>query len=595
MSLIGNISMLNAAMRNYQDGLNVTANNIANVLTPGYSRQRLSLSPLAPLTDGYMQYGTGATSTGIERLRDIFLDNQIKLQLSDLGFAEARESSLKDLAAMFPEIANPSATSGIKGALADVDAAWAALAASPSNTVAETTVRDALDVLAQRLNTNARLAYNAQENLDLEVTKTITQINVLLEQIATLNRQVLAATNQGQGNAPGTLLDARETAAQELSRLIDANFRITGDGSMSVTTSGGSLVERDNAYKLKAIPSPTDPGRTAVGYRDNQQNIYIDISDKIHGGKLGGFLQARDIEAEEIRLALDKIAYGMIQRSNEINRTAIAGDMTTNHAIFTGTKASDIALDPLLRTNVSYIGSTRDAAAPGDIATIHASLDRIFMYSSIQSSPLTQVQAGAAFIDPTMSIASQVPNFAVNPSNPPAGSPGRFIIRAGGNSVTVDWLGTDSINDIIRYINTNGGGGIHATFDQTSRKMFVYADAPLEMWDETTAPPSSFLQGMKMSSVVTSSAPINNSPISALNQISGAVGLNVQPNPLNLFTGAFPTPPTNYTVRVNNSNINWLPSDDITTIVGNIQAANTVASGQQVRGNFNVGTQSTLR
>src|SRR6185503_12843547 len=102
MSLFGNISMLSQAMRNYQSGLDVAANNVANAAVPGYSRTRLQLQSLPPLTDGVMQFGTGAMTTGIDRLRNIFLDTQIKMQLSDLGRASARQTALADLSAIFP-------------------------------------------------------------------------------------------------------------------------------------------------------------------------------------------------------------------------------------------------------------------------------------------------------------------------------------------------------------------------------------------------------------------------------------------------------------------------------------------------------------
>jgi len=594
MSLFGNISILNQAMLTYQNGLNVSANNIANAATPGYSAERLNIMPLGSLADGSLQFGQGVTSVSIQRLRDTFLDNQMLLQLNNLGYSQARQGALQDLAAIFPEITTPTSTAGIQGALAKVSAAWNALAATPALppgglVAAQTTVRDSLDQLAQLLNRDARMAYDTQANLDLEVSKTITQINIYTAQIASLNTQIVIAKQGAQGQDPNTLLDAREQVAEKLSQLINVNVRVGQDGAMNVSFSGGVLVDHASTYNLKAIPSSTDPGRTAVGYHDNTSNIFVDVTGKIGGGELGGFIHTRDVDCEDVRLALDKIAYGMIQRSNEINRSAVDFTTnTTNHIIFTGTKASDIALDTILRTTVNYIGVTSDINNPGEVATTQGALQKILMFSDIQSSPLSAVNLGASIIDPTVSIASQIPSFQVTPGNPPAGAPGEFKITSGNNSVDIFWNGADSVNDVVHRINLQGGGAIFAVYDKTAQKMFVYSGQPMAMWDIN----ASFLQGMKMSAVITSSAPINNSPTSSSSQVNGALGLNVSPNPLNLFTDAYPTSTLgNYNVKVNSSSVGWAPSNDLLTIFGAIQGANTVASGKQVRGNYNVNTQ----
>ena len=573
MSLFGNISMLNQAMRTYQDGLNVTANNVANATTIGYTRQRLTINSLAPVNDGALQYGQGVTSVSIDRLRDVYLVNQIKFQLSELGRSDARNEGLKQLAAIFPEIANPASTAGLQGAMDDVVTKFTALEATPTSIAAKTAVRDSLDTLAKRLNVDTRMIYDMQTNLDLEVGKSIDQANAYINQIASLNTQISLSTASAQGNPPGTLLDAREQAAEKLSQLINANFRITADGSMSVVFSGGTLVDHGRVNTFKAIPSTTAPGRTSVGFRDNQKNIFVDVTSDITSGRIGGLIQARDVDAQQARLDLDKMAYGFISRMNEINHSYVAADFTTSHDIFSGTKASDIEISSSIKNNVDYIGGTRDALNPGDLAKLQASLENFVMYSSIQTSQFSTLSSIP--IDPTQTLASQLGNFPPANSAPNAVAdsvinPGKLVIAVGSNSVTINWGVDQTLNQIIANINGASGGAFYATFDQTSQKMLIYGSGPMTVYDQTF----NLGRSMLLSSVVTSSAPINNSPLSTLNPVDDTVPMTTVQNLLDVFTPVDKAQAAPFTAQVDQSQFTWQPSDSISfNILPNLTGA----------------------
>jgi len=135
--------------------------------------------------------------------------------------------------------------------------------------------------------------------------------------------------------------------------------------------------------------------------------------------------------------------------------------------------------------------------------------------------------------------------------------------------VAISWDGTMSINDIIDKINTGSGGSIHATFDQTLRKMFIYSQAPLQVYDDAGI---GFAHAMKLSAIASSSAPINNNVVAAFNQVDPNLPLNGTLNTLDLFTNASPIiPGVSYQFQVDNSIIAWLPTDDSVTLLFNVQ------------------------
>jgi flagellar hook-associated protein 1 FlgK len=552
MSIYGNISMLGSAMRSFQYGMDVASNNIANATTLGYSRQVLNLEPGMPVNDGNFWLGSGANASSVSRIRNLFLDSRIKFELSELGRASVRQTALTELAAIFPEVATGSAAVGLTGAINNVASAWTVLAVSPASIGAKTAVRDALKALADMLQIDARAVYNLQVKLDAEVQSTVTEINRLSDQIASLNTQIRLTS--GQGNPPGALLDIREQAAEKLAKLINANFTVLGDGNMVVTFNGGVLADGTQAKHLVQISSPYDPGRTAIGYYQTPFGSPTNVTAQITGGELGGLLAVRDGEVEKARLDLNRIAFGIISRSNEINRCAVAADTTSNHALFVGTTAADIALDPNVTATPDYVGATRDAAVPGDLARMQSQIQRFIQYSSIRTATSSTLSGGGPNIDPNATLASQI--FFAAPS--PGG--GQLVISGTGNAIApINWLPTDTLNDIIAQINTAGAGAIYATFDANSQKMIIVGDTPLTVYDLS----GNLADTLMLSSVVTSSAPINNYPVpgaAATMQIFTGIGMNTGQNILDLFT----TPSTTGgTILIDGVPVNWTPADDI--------------------------------
>ena len=92
-SLLGLLDIGGSGLLSHQKAIQVTGHNIANVNTPGYSRQRANLVAKPPMANGPGQAGTGVNVTEIQRIYDRFLGVQINSEHQDLGRWEAQKGS----------------------------------------------------------------------------------------------------------------------------------------------------------------------------------------------------------------------------------------------------------------------------------------------------------------------------------------------------------------------------------------------------------------------------------------------------------------------------------------------------------------------
>ncbi|MES2200936.1 MAG: flagellar basal body protein, partial [candidate division FCPU426 bacterium] len=117
MSLFSSISLMSSALRTFDRAVRVTSNNIANSETVGFTRRRVNLAEnLFAITDG-LSLGSGVGVSSISRMRDRFLDVQIRAQASQVGYYDALSRSMEELKAIFPDVVDPSSTVGIAGRL----------------------------------------------------------------------------------------------------------------------------------------------------------------------------------------------------------------------------------------------------------------------------------------------------------------------------------------------------------------------------------------------------------------------------------------------------------------------------------------------
>jgi flagellar hook-associated protein 1 FlgK len=343
-----------------QQALNVTGHNISNASTTGYTRQstQLQASNALQVAPG-MLLGTGVDVVSYQRIRDQFLDVQLRAQTMLQGASDASEDGLSQVEGVFNE---PSDT-GLNSLLGQYWGAWQNVANSPENVATRQALVEAATSLATGFNSVSSQLTTIAAQTATNTQLTVDEVNADTANLVALNTAIFNAT--ATGNTPNDLLDQRDVVLDKLSQLGNVGMTDLGDGTLKVTFDGVTLVDGKVGYTLTessgtiqndmATPETATPGATT--------------------GKLGALIALRDTTIPGYRTQLDLIASTLITQTNalhaggvDVNGVTQTGgfDLAGNPgvAFFSGTSASTIAV----AVDASKVAAATVTGKPGDNA-----------------------------------------------------------------------------------------------------------------------------------------------------------------------------------------------------------------------------------
>lgn len=215
------------AMAASQRALDVTGQNIANINTEGYTRQRLDIASLNTQKGDFynanstIKVGYGVEMTGVSQLRDPFLDAQYRSQISKLGTTDAHAAGFEQLATIFDE----STMQGVRSAFISLSSSLSTLSTQAGNKENDTAVRSNMQVLLNLFRENSVRLNDIREDMQVGFETTdIKDLNGILENIAQLNSNI--KNSQILGNPALELQDQRNLLLDELGSYlpITANY-----------------------------------------------------------------------------------------------------------------------------------------------------------------------------------------------------------------------------------------------------------------------------------------------------------------------------------------------------------------------------------
>jgi flagellar hook-associated protein 1 FlgK len=348
------------ALITQQRAINVAGNNIANVNTPGYSRQTLRLQTNTPVASPLGPVGFGVRSTGIERAYDRFLGAQVVGENANLGRWEARQGMLERVEVVLHE----GDGYGLNQALSEFWNAWQDLGLNPSGQTERLVTAAAGQTLADTVRSKYADLEQLQEDIDVAVEGAVDDVNRLAAQIAELNRKI-GSTEVGGVNA-NDYRDRRDLVLKQLAESIDIQSFEDDVGGVVVTVGRGRvLVESGNTYELS---TRNIPGSHTEILWPAQSGNWMEITDEVSAGKIGGWLQVRDEIITGYQDRLDDLAEGLIR---EVNTLHTAGrDLSGNAGVdfFAGAGAADLEMSTSILADANLIAAASSAgpAAPGD-------------------------------------------------------------------------------------------------------------------------------------------------------------------------------------------------------------------------------------
>ncbi|MCU1577836.1 MAG: flagellar biosynthesis protein FlgK [Rhodoglobus sp.] len=249
MSTFGGLSTAYTGLTAARAGIDVVGQNIANVNTEGYTRQRVStsanpaLAGIGPL-DTLFRGGTGVTVDGITRLGNALLDTRVRATASSSGYADVASSTMDSIEATMHE---PGDT-GLASTLHDFWAAWQNVANNAAQPAAANVLLESAATLASRIGQAYSETAEQWSTVRSQADGIVTQVNALATQVAALNDQVRQVT--ATGGSANELIDQRAVLTTKLASLAGATVIDRADGSADVLVGGNPLVTGGTARSL---------------------------------------------------------------------------------------------------------------------------------------------------------------------------------------------------------------------------------------------------------------------------------------------------------------------------------------------------------
>lgn len=300
------VSGLNAANL----GLTTTGHNIANVNTPGYSRQGIRQSAPFPQLTGSGFNGLGVKVDSIARVYDQFLTKAVEIAQTQSSYQQTRLSHLAEINNI---VADP--TAGVSPALQDFFASVQNVTTNPSNPPSRQAMLSSAQTLMNRFQVFSQRLNEQRAALNGEISNTVNSINAYAAQVAELNNKIVVAQSSGQ--PPNDLLDQRDLLVRDLNKLIKTTPLQLSDGSINLFVGNGQgLVVGSQTNTLGAVPNPADPESVSVSFEQNGNSILLP-DNLVSGGQLGALIDYRRQSLDLAQNSLERTALSMVNTFNQ--------------------------------------------------------------------------------------------------------------------------------------------------------------------------------------------------------------------------------------------------------------------------------------
>ncbi len=244
-------------------GINTTAHNISNINTKGYTRQNIvqQASYAIRVYKPYGAVGTGVSLTDIEQSRNEYYDERYRKSNANCGQYETLESYSTLMQTYMDEFNTDGFIAEYNNLFKTIDS----LQSDPSSEVKRQQFVTYMSSLCQYFNTLAANLQKTQNDVNEEIKSSVSTVNTIAEQIASLNKQI--NTIEASGGTANDLRDSRNLLVDKLSYYADVtvNEREIGNGVTDYTVffNGQQIVEGYSYNTLECVARETDNKRNA--------------------------------------------------------------------------------------------------------------------------------------------------------------------------------------------------------------------------------------------------------------------------------------------------------------------------------------------
>ena len=395
-----------AGLRATETSLDAVSRNVASAGVEGYARRRVSAVEAQP---------NGVRMSEVQRMLDTVLQRQMRAEGGATAKAGVIATYLGRLDASFGE---PGGAASLDTLMNGLTASLQTLAAEPGNGVMQNTVIQSAKALAAGLNELSSTVQGLRADTETQIAQDIDEANTTLQGIATVERDLSLVSG---GNARADLLDQRDRLVDRLSQLMDVQVTPRGESGVSIFTAGGVALFNGAASQLRFDPRGAigpealydrDPAVTGVGQilvMDPTGGTVDVTHGALRGGEIAGLLHLRDTALPSMQGAIDSIAAGLAEATQDdpsapplfIDAGNGAGAQPyAGAAQFTGF-AARIAVNPALAGDAAGLVGAAGAARPQAMLSAIQETRRSFSHDPAQA-------AGATFTGPLDAFVRRV-------------------------------------------------------------------------------------------------------------------------------------------------------------------------------------------
>ncbi len=458
------LGVMSNAMDTFQEGADITSDNIANMNTTGASRQVVNIteapaisgSPFASAHISGGTFGGGSIVADVQRIHDNSYDALFRGATGSSNYFTTQQNQLQALQSAFGEPNN-----GISSYFTAFQTAISQLVSQTGTNApaSRANVLSAAQALTQALNTASTAISQQKSQVGQQATTAVSTVNGILDQIAALNGQIRAST--AVGDSPNTTLDQRDALIDQLSTYISTQTAVQKDGSVLVSVGGQALVNDTVAYHLAAPVLGTAANGTPTFKIDFQSSPPAAANApgvELGTGQLAGLADLYNNKLTSYGQQLDSFASSMAAEVNRVTQS--------------GYDQNGVAGAPLFQPAIPTLPIS---AANIRVGITNASQLPIALTSTAAGSLVTNMNLANNVVDTSAAL-----NNNGSLANPPAaaGITGTLTVTVDGvaQAFTYNTNTTDSsVDAFINHFNAQHLG-VTASFDATGQRIVLTRD-----------------------------------------------------------------------------------------------------------------------
>ncbi|MFH1081240.1 MAG: flagellar hook-associated protein FlgK [Pseudomonadota bacterium] len=346
-----------------QMAIDITGANVANVNTPGYTRQRINMKSLGNVDVKNASAQVGVSVNRIERIYDRYIESQVVDQRQKSGYSDTMLQGLQNISLILDDTQG----GGISDQLNKFWSAWENLSSNPDGKVEKSTLLTIAEALTVTLASYKRDLDTISTDLNRNIADVVSQINDKADEISDLNKKIISTGGGDNGNT-NDLLDKRSEALRQLAALIDINQIENADGTINVYLSNGDSLVRDQSSQHLSIQLDVN-ARSNIYSADTPDEK---INSALTKGKLGAYIELQTMVVPKYVDSINNFTIAFSDGVNAVHRSGFDAYKNTDVDFFTiedmDNASGTIKVNSAIASDIGRIASSLTVSGDGDNA-----------------------------------------------------------------------------------------------------------------------------------------------------------------------------------------------------------------------------------